>query len=346
MLRLAALAVAACSSSHMSSPDGSTPPATSYGVGVKTRMYVDTTRPTPANGSAPDAPARTLLTEIWYPAPSGTAAPETVDAPLAPGPFPLVIFVHGSGTGRRQSTFLMQALAAAGNVVVAADFPLTASSTPGGASDLHVEDERGDVAFLADQAAAFSTDPADALHGATDPGAGYAVVGHSTGGAVALLAAFGDTHDDRVRAAVTISGDSCFFAEAFFRAREIPLFALTGSNDLLVPPPDNARRTYDLAAAPKVFASLVGGEHMYFTDYDIPDAVLGVMPTTASSDLATTLAHYGDGAACEPIPAPAGDPEMDYDVQHDLAARLVVAYLDHTLLALAADPRVMLAHDP
>src|SRR5262249_32746799 len=157
----------------------------------------------------------------------------------------------------------------------------TALSTPGGSSDLHVEDETGDVKFLADQAAALT----DTLKGAVDPKAGYSVVGHSTGGTVALLMAYGHAHDDRVRATVPISADSCFFAESFFKTRSVPILALTGSNDLLVPPPDNIERTYGLAAPPKVFAELVGGSHMGFTDFPLDDADLGLTPTDASSDL-------------------------------------------------------------
>src|SRR5262245_13006042 len=107
--------IAACGTST-----GDTPPPTGNGVGVVTRSYVDTSRPTPANGTAPAKPQRDLTTEIWYPAAAGTAGPETTGAQLASGgPFPLVVFVHGSLSGRRQSTFLTQGLAAAGYVVMA-----------------------------------------------------------------------------------------------------------------------------------------------------------------------------------------------------------------------------------
>ncbi len=326
------------------------PPAT-YGVGVTTRTYVDTSRPTPANGTAPMMPQRTLTTEIWYPAPLGTPGPETKNAPLASGgPFPLVVFVHGSSGSRRQSTFLTQGLAAAGYVVLAADFPLTASSTAGGPSDLHVEDETGDIKFLVDQAVAFTADASDALHGAIDPQAGYSVAGHSTGGTVALLMAYGDAHDARVRASVVMSGDSCFFAESFFRTRSVPILLLTGTRDLLVPQPDNTRRAYDLAGPPKVFASLVGGFHMGFSDYDIPDEIIPGDPTNASSPLAMTLAKYGDGSACLPTPPESTDADMDFTMQHTLALQMVVAYLDRTIRGLPtplpSGPSIVVEHDP
>lgn len=325
------------------------PPAT-YAVGVTTRTYVDTSRPTPANGTAPMMPQRTLTTEIWYPAPIGTPGPETMNAPLASGgPFPLVVFVHGSNGWRRQSTYLTQGLAAAGYVVMAADFPLTWMGTPGGESELHIEDETGDVKFLADQATAFTADPSDALHGSIDPQAGYSVVGHSSGGAVAYLMAFGDAHDPRVRASVPLSGDSCFFADGFFRTRSVPVLLVTGTRDLLVPQPDNTKRAYDLAGAPKAFASLVGGFHMGFSDIDIPDEALHAPPLDGTFPIAMTLAKYGNGAGCVPVQQ-SSDPDMDFMRQHALTLQVVSAYLDRTIRGLGtplpSGPDIVVEHSP
>src|SRR4051812_38903923 len=47
------------------------PPAASagtFGVGQRTDMYVDASRPTPANGNAPGASTRTMATTVLYPA--------------------------------------------------------------------------------------------------------------------------------------------------------------------------------------------------------------------------------------------------------------------------------------
>src|SRR5580700_4654147 len=100
---------AGCSKSSATTPDAGTEvPSSDAGnvddagvpVGVTTRTWIDTTRPTPQNGSAPAQSSRTLVTNVWYPtsAQQGTAVP---DAPLAPGgPYPLVLFVHGSSGSR------------------------------------------------------------------------------------------------------------------------------------------------------------------------------------------------------------------------------------------------------
>ncbi len=99
------------------------------------------------------------------------------------------------------------------------------------------------MSFLCDQLKAASADAGDALSGAVD-GLSYAVVGHSTGGAVAELAAFaGDdamiTHDKRVAAVVPLSGDSCMYGPEFFKTRSGPRSSLIGAltNDLFVPLP-------------------------------------------------------------------------------------------------------------
>jgi predicted dienelactone hydrolase len=325
----------------------------SVAVGVTTRTFVDNTRPTPVNGTAAAQPNRTLVTEIWYPtAGAVNATVATRDAPLlAGGPYPLVLFVHGSSSSRTVYSYLTIGLASAGYVVAAADFPLTSLATPGGASDLHVTDEVGDLSFLADQLKAASVDAADALHAAVD-GLHYAVVGHSTGGAVAELAAFAPndaaiTHDARVSAIVPLSGDACMFNAQFFKSRSVPTFVIGASDDLFVPVADNGQWLFDNTNAPHLMAKLIGAQHVYYTDFPLPDALAGPVPTGPTSPLATTLAAYGDASECLPVPAASNDPAMDFGVEHTYVLQLVTAYLDAQLRQSPAPLDALLAaHDP
>jgi predicted dienelactone hydrolase len=333
--------------------DAAPPPKGPFAVGVTKRIWVDASRPTPANGSEPEQPSRTLDTEIWYPAvgdPGSTDAQR--DAALVPGgPFPLVLLVHGSGSNRFAYSYLTTALAHDGFVVAAADFPLTAMSTPGGSSDLHVTDEVGDLSVLCDSLAAAAADPADALHAAVD-GQHYAVVGHSTGGAVASLAAYaGDDelvhHDDRVAAIVPISGDACMFDPSFFARRSVPVLVVGATNDLFVRVPNSGQYQFDHSAEPRLFAKLVGGQHVYFTDVPLPDAILSPVPTGPDSPLAVTLRPYGDASACLPEPEAGMDPALDFDTQHALTIQVVSAFLAaqlrHDASALDA---LRASHDP
>lgn len=329
---------AGCSKASASADDvdgGDAGDAGTVSVGLTTRTWIDTSRPTPQNGSAPAQPSRTLVTDVWYPTSATSPGQSTIqDAPLAPGgPYPLVLFVHGSSSGRDVSTFLTIALAQAGYVVAAADFPLTSLNTPGGASDLHVSDQVGDLSFLCDQLKAAAQDPTDELNGAVD-GLTYAVVGHSTGGAVAELAAFGGddaliTHDPRVVAAVPLSGDACMFNPPFFKTRSVPIFAIGASNDLFVRFANSGQWVFDNTSPPHLLADLIGGQHMYYTDLTfLDDADLDPVPTGPTSPLAVTLQAYGDAGECLPVPAPGTASPMSPDTQHALVIELVTAYLE------------------
>ena len=323
-----------------------------WSVGVTTRTFVDPTRPTPANGTAPAQTSRTLVTEIWYPAgPAEDGGADDAVAPITPtrdvpiasgGPFPLVLFVHGSSSSRLVYTFLTTALAQAGYVVAAADFPLTALGTPGGSSDLHVSYQVGDLSFLCDQLKAVSSDAGDELAGAVD-GLAYAVIGHSTGGAVAELAAFAGndsmiTHDPRVVAVVPLSGDACMFAPWFFKNRDVPIFVIGASDDLFVRFQNSGEWVYANTSEPHLAAEIVGGQHMGFTDIPLDDSLLGPVPTNPTSPLAVTLQAYGDAGACLPEPEGGTNPLMSFDEQHALVVQMVTAYLD---AELRGDPALL-----
>ena len=114
---------------------------------LSTFVWTDASRPTPANGRAPARPARTFKTDITYP----SVGPGS-------GRLPLLVFVHGVGANRREYRYLTRWLAGEGYVVVAADFPLTAASTKGGATDAHSDEQVRDLSFLVDR----FTDPANA----------------------------------------------------------------------------------------------------------------------------------------------------------------------------------------
>src|SRR6185369_2678714 len=73
---------------------------------------------------------RVLDTDIWYPAPPGSAPVDggldgVVDAPVDPsgGPYPVVMFSHGSCGHPNQSSFLWPLVASYGFVVVAPPHP-------------------------------------------------------------------------------------------------------------------------------------------------------------------------------------------------------------------------------
>lgn len=315
-----------------------------FPVGSMQRTWVDGARPTPEHDGQPALPQRTLAAQVWYPA--VLQGPDST-ADLSHGPYPLVLFVHGSSSTAAIHGQLLSRVAAAGYVVVAADFPLTSLLTDGGPSDLHVQDQQQDLMFLADR---LLTEAGDGvLQGLVDRAAGYSVVGHSTGGTVALLAAYRpDLHDERLRAVVDLAGDACFFAEAFFASRPVPLLAIGGTNDPLVPLQANVVRAWQLAKSPAALVILRGGTHLQFTDLAVEDPT-DVSPTTPAEPLAQTLQTWGGGSACVPIAPPGTEPLLPHEQQLDLTAAWIAAFLTahvrHQPMALQTlektqDPRV------
>jgi predicted dienelactone hydrolase len=327
-----------------------------YGIGSEQLVVQDNSRGTPANGEGfPALPYRQLPLYIWYPALGDVDAGEVTGAKLDPrgAPYPLVVFVHGSSGFSQQSTFLTQALAADGYVVAAADFPLTALTTPGGSSDFGSNLQVGDASFIATQLAANSQDPKDPLYLAIDPDAGYAVEGHSTGGAVALDAAYSlGSHDSRVKAIVGLAPDACFFASKMFTTRKVPMMVIAGTDDHFNPPWVNGERAYGLATtSPRWLAMLTGGTHLYFTDFALPDG--SPTPDMPGDPIVQAFSSDGGGGQCTvgPITTEA-DPLIDFDLQHTLTIQLSEAFLDQwmwqddsTMKALTAshDPHLVLS---
>ena len=78
------------------------------GVGTRTLTLVDTSRSTPANGSIPEPPSRTLVTQIWYPTTPNAAGTEDeqLNAPLVwDGPrVPLIMYSHGFMSSHTEGT--------------------------------------------------------------------------------------------------------------------------------------------------------------------------------------------------------------------------------------------------
>ncbi|MBX3024071.1 alpha/beta hydrolase [bacterium] len=219
------------------------------------------------SAASPGTP-RVLNTSIWYPAPSGSgpivaATGGVADAPLAAsgGPYPLVLFSHGSCGTPLQSRFLTPLLASWGFVVVAPphpgntiyDFPNC--NTPAALGAALVERPQ-DVVFVLDQVLAAAADPLSPLFGAIDP-TRIAMTGHSFGGLTTYLVT---AIEPRIDVAVAMAPASFYNS-----VLPVPSLTMLGTIDSVISNP-GARAAYDRSASPKLLVEIEHTGHYAFSD--------------------------------------------------------------------------------
>ncbi len=232
-----------------------------YPVGVTTVTFERT--------STVDGSPRTLETVIWYPRADGIAGSEPgVDASPADadGPFPIVVYSHGSSGKPLYQTFLTEHLASHGFIVVAPSHPGNTSDDcfPCGPDSIlpSARERPADVTFVLDRVLSMREDPASLLGSSVDPER-TAIVGHSFGGWTAIYVAA----DGRFDAAVAQApGQPDVLLD---RASKItaPVMIIGAGKDEIVSP-DGVRRLYEAltAAVAREYVSLPEGHHLSFVD--------------------------------------------------------------------------------
>jgi len=191
-------------------------------------VFVERDRATQAHGEYAGDDRRTLSGSVWYPFEAEA------------GPRPLLVFSHGFTSSRGNAAYLAEHLASYGFVVVAADYPLTSMSAPGGALVEDVVNQPGDVSFLIDTLLGYSAVSGHALSGKIDADR-LGAVGISLGGLTSTLVGFHPQwRDPRISAVLSIAGPSNFFTAEFFAGVDLPFMMFAGDLDVLVPYASNA----------------------------------------------------------------------------------------------------------
>jgi len=239
----------------------------SYAVGSRTFTFVDTSRPTPANGSFGGAPSRTLQTLVLYPAtgaPGGAVTPGAKPARTEHG-FPLIVFSHGFTASGPLYEQLLQVFAAAGYVVAAPTFPLSNFAAPGGPTITDYVHQPGDVSFVITSMLDVDRHDRGGLRHDIDEHH-IGVAGHSLGAITTLLVATNTCCEDpRIDAAVAFSGlELGAPGGVFFGKPTPPLMLVHGTADGTVPYGGSVK-TYADSPAPKAFLSLIGAPHTPFS---------------------------------------------------------------------------------
>jgi dienelactone hydrolase len=204
------------------------------------------------------------------------------DAEAASGSHPLVVFSHGFGSHRRQSTFLCTHLASHGYVVAAVDhagntivdmMQLIFNANTGGAAEAtasireHIVARPADASFVIDRLVDGGIpELADRVDRER-----IGISGHSFGGWTTLATT---ARDERIRAALPLApagGASPLPVEKLREAldfrwkRPVPTLYLVADRDTLLPL-DGMRELYAATAEPKRMVVLERADHMHFCD--------------------------------------------------------------------------------
>jgi len=236
-----------------------------FGVGIRMITF---TKQSVVNPATP----RPLDTLIWYPAPAGASPIEAgfgavVDAPLdnSGGPYPILMFSHGSCAFPNQSPFLTALLASYGFIVVAPphpgntifDFPACGSTTNQVAS---FQERPQDIIFVLDQMLAANQDSGSPFFGTIDPSR-IGMSGHSFGGLTTYLVVAADSRfKTAMPMAPAVLGNPVL---------SVPSLTMLGKIDAVVND-DSIRHAYADALPPKLLIEIDNTGHYAFSNGCFP----------------------------------------------------------------------------
>jgi predicted dienelactone hydrolase len=235
-------------------------------------------------------------------------------------------------------------LASHGYVVAAPDFPLTRIGAPGGTRFLDTINQPGDVSFVIDRMLEFNATSGHLLNGAIDSEK-IGLTGHSGGGFTTLLTVYGvygAERDERIDAAVSISGSGCFYDAEDTAGVTVPMMFLTGSEDTIVPRRGN-RVAYENARPPRYWVEVRGANHVRFSLADIDDALVSNgLPALIGDDDAGSEGDLVEQAdACFAAPDSAGETPLTLEEQQRALRLYATPFFDAYLRGDTASLRFL-----
>lgn len=244
----------------------------SYSVGQRTVTFIDKSRSTKAHGAFAGTPDRRLDVIVWYPVEAGASGNEK-STPARGGPWPLVIYAHGTMGRADNATHIVKDLVRHGYVVAAPNFPLSSreSFTKITTPDLSdVMNQTKDLSFIIDSLLA------DTSFKAMIQGQKIGSMGHSLGAVTDYFAVFGSrTREPRLSAIALLgAGDPVQAAlsndmglmGSWLAPVHVPVLFLTAEKDLFARMTGGHFAAYSRVPAPKFEVMINKGAHVWFRD--------------------------------------------------------------------------------
>jgi predicted dienelactone hydrolase len=277
-----------------------------------------------------EAARYTLIEGTYYESPFALAA--SADSIATDGPFPLVIYSHGSGGIRYVHSNYTEALASNGYIVAAADHTgnTAADQLLGTEVDgaITAFNRPNDVQRVIDAFLDPESIETVGYVASVNPGQ-IAVTGHSFGGFTSYAMASGFSNDqgefvadERVAAIIPLApaaGPSLLTDEQL-ASIDIPALVMVGTNDQTTPIDPNVTRPWELtASSPSYRVDLTAAEHETFTDLCAYQAFLPTLPDALPAVIDTI--NERTEAGC-------GPDDMPIDRAQAITNTFAVAFLD------------------
>jgi len=242
-----------------------------FAVGTAQLSLIDSNRTIKASSGFAGAKQRRIDLMVWYPAAESSTAERT---PLAKGgPWPLVIYSHGTFSRPDSAMHLVRELVRRGYVVAAPNYPLTSSTAFTKVARADITDaieQTRDISFVIDSLLA---DPL--FKTAIDPNA-IGTTGISLGAVTSYFASFGvQTRDPRIKATAPIAaGDPVQSALSSSVGVEgtlhstipVPTMFVSGERDMFAATTGRPYAAYSRIEPPKYEVMIKGGVHLWFGD--------------------------------------------------------------------------------
>lgn len=353
-LLLALLIYAVVAGLSGSSPRATTPPTTAKkstplnsnraDVGVRSFVFVDTSRSTYDYATGKTTPGRHIGVEVRYLTHAGSSGTEDPNAAVAQHRgSPMILFAPGYRLRAEDYTSLLDAWVRDGYLVAALQFPDTTypqsdvpyrAGLPHGLPETDLYNEPADVDFALRRLLAASATSGNWLKGLVNARS-VVLAGHSDG-ATALAALVYDSNDQvsglAVRAVTVLSGGELPISKQVYAqpSSAVPLLVVQSATDVCNPPWE-AVQLYNALSVPKYLIELNDATHLgaYDGAQAAPSAVV-TKATTAffdevlgrnSSSVAdlraagttTGVSSFTDVAVAGAIPTPTGSTSCPAD---------------------------------